>query len=109
MGVCNPPNEGEWKSDRRANGSVPLTGSASPIEPNEMRGGDRRAGSYPQGGQASSINPPNNMGGDRRGFSRDGEMPVAVEPGKGAVPVNPGIAGVYRAMSMPVAEVGRAK
>jgi len=92
-GVVKPPNEGEWKSDRRA-GSYPLAGSASPVNPpNEAKGGDWRMGSYPLGGQASPVMPPNQTGGDRRGGSLAFPTPTAIEPGKGAVPVNPGIAG----------------
>jgi len=108
-GVVKPPNEGEFKSDRRANGFLPLAGEASTVKPsNEARpGGDRRMGSFPLAGGASPINPPNQTGGDRRGYSSDEEMPAAVEPGKGAVPVNPGIGG--RIGSMPVVDMAPPK
>jgi len=74
--------------------SGPQPREASPVRPpNEARGGDWRAGSYPLAGEASPVRPPNNMGGDRRGYSDDRMPPTATEPGKGAVPVNPGLAG----------------
>jgi len=89
--VVKPPNEDRWKrSDERENGFLSLADQASPVNgPNQTRPGDWRGGSYPLGGSGSPISPPNNMGGDRRGYSSDGEMPAAVEPGKGAIAINP--------------------
>jgi len=87
-GVVKPSND-EMKAP--IGSSAGLGREASPVDPpNEARGGDWRAGSYPLAGGASPVNPPNNMGGDRRGFSSDNMPATAVEPGKGAVPVNPG-------------------
>jgi hypothetical protein len=92
--VVKPPNEDRWKrDDERENGFLPLAGHASPISPNEMHGGDRRAGSYPLGGQASPVMPPNQTGGDRRVGSLAFPTPTAIEPGRRAVPVNPGLVG----------------
>lgn len=96
------PNETAFSTDRRMNGSVPLAGRPSPIEPNERRGGDRKAnGSVSLAGQASPIQR-NHM--IPTGNSGQPHLPVTTEPGKGAVPVNPGIAG-----TMPVAEMARAR
>jgi len=100
------PNQGgKFDSDKRADGFLPLTGSPSPIQRNEGAGGDRRGGSYPLAGSASPINPPNAKG-DMRGGSLAFETPTAIEPGKGAVPVNPGIAGIG---TMPVSVMNRGK
>jgi hypothetical protein len=83
------PNEGEFSSDRRANGYLPLTESASPVNPPNDAARDRRGGSANLAGGMSPINPPN------LSKFRDGDKgmtPVpgsAVEPGKGAIPVNP--------------------
>jgi len=79
----------EFGTDQRANGFLPLADRGSTVRGSDYGAGDRRGGSYPLGGSASPISPPNQMGGDRRGYSSDGQMPAAVEPGKGAVAVNP--------------------
>lgn len=111
MGVCNPPNEGEFKTDRRANSFASLAEEGSPVDPpNDGEfSTDRRMGSYPLSESGSPINPPNNTGGDRRGYSSDRQMPVATEPGKGEIPVNPGIAGVTRIGTMPVSVMSGGK
>jgi hypothetical protein len=111
-GVVKPPNEGEWKNnDARANGFLPLADHPSDCHPpNYGPGGDRRGGSYSLAGEASTVHPSNrSLGGDRRGFSGDAEMPAAVEPGKGAVPVNPFLAGGGMARAMPVADMAEGK
>jgi hypothetical protein len=90
------------------NGFMPLARGASPITRNEGAGGDRKMGSYPLGGGASPINPPDRLG-DRRGYSSDAEMPAAVEPGRGAVPVNPFLAGGGVARSESVADDAKAR
>src|SRR5262249_49766450 len=88
------PNEGEFSSDRRANGYLPLTESASPVNPPNDAARDRRGGSADLAGGMSPINPPNDSkfrAGDR-GMTAD--APAAVEPGRGQVPVNPfGVSG----------------
>jgi hypothetical protein len=88
------PNEAEFSTDRRANGYLPLTESASPVNSLNDAARDRRGGSADLAGGVSRINPPNESkckGGDR-GYTP--VPPSAVEPGKGQVPVNPfGVSG----------------
>lgn len=106
-GVVKPPNEGEFKSDRRANGYLPLAESASPIEPNERRGGDRRAGSYPLSGGGSPITEAQNRDW-KVGTSSQPNLPSPIEPGKGAVPVNPFQGGMPGGRAMPIADEAKA-
>ena len=107
-GVVKAPNEGEFKTDVRANGFLPLSDTASPIEPNERRGGDRRAGSYPLAGGASPITTAQDRDW-KVGTSSQPNMPVAVEPGKGAVPVNPFQGGMPGGRAMPIADMAKAR
>jgi len=103
--VVKPPNEDRWKrNDERENGFLSLAGGASPVKPpNQADGGDWRAGSFPLAGMASPVKPPNEAdGGDWRGFSSDHEMPAAVEPGRGAIPVNPFLPGGEAARAVPM-------
>jgi len=94
--VVKAPNE-EMRGDRRANGFMPLTESASPVRPpNEEVGGtgahrDRRGGSADLAGGASPITLP-----DHKFKLEDAKMPQppsAFEPGKAAVPVQPFVPG----------------
>jgi hypothetical protein len=98
MAITNVPNENQWKTDRR-NGSFPLTESVSPCRPpneGEWKTGHSN-GSFPLGQMASPINPPN--AGEKwdatKAAAEHAKMntPAAVEPGKSAVPVSPGVAG----------------
>ncbi len=91
------------------NGFMPLSRDGSPITRNPGAGGDRRAGSFPLAGGASPINPPNQTGGNRHGYSSDDEMPAAVEPGRGAVPVNPFLAGGGVARSTAISDEAKAR
>jgi len=95
--VVKAPNETDLGSaahrDRRANGYMPLTESASPVKPSNEPGpgGDRRGGSANLAGQASPIKTP-----DHRFNLEDAKMPQppsAFEPGKGSVPVQPFVPG----------------
>jgi hypothetical protein len=88
-----PPNEGEFKRDRRDNGYLPLTGASSPVATanlSRFRHGDP-GGSADLTRLASPVAPPNER-------LREGDpgytvlAPAAVEPGKGAVPVSPFLA-----------------
>ena len=91
------------------NGFLGLGGGAGSVNPpNTGAGGDHRAGSFPLGGSGSPVNPPNN----RRFSVGDVEMPQpasAIEPGKGAVPVNPFLPGGAVAHSLPVADMAPRK
>jgi hypothetical protein len=109
-GVVKGSNQECCGGDRRANGFMGLAGGASTVHPsNETSpGGDRRGGSFPLGGGAAAIHPP-----DHR-FSVESGVPGAMsvgaeEPGKGAVPVNPFLAGGAAARSMPVSDMAKAK
>jgi hypothetical protein len=98
--AITPPND-EKKAP--ISSSAGLGRGGSPIQRNEGAGGDRRMGSYPLGGSASPIERNRDI---PTGCSDDPNLPVAVEPGKGAVPVNPGIGGIG---TMPVAVMSRGK
>jgi len=79
--------------DRRANGFMPLTESASPIYPANIATvrGDRRGGSADLAELASPVKTP-----DHRFNVEEAKMPQppsAFEPGKGAIPVNPFVPG----------------
>jgi hypothetical protein len=92
-GVVKPPNEGDFKRDRRTNGYLPLSGAEPPVAaPNLSRfmHGDT-GGSAVLARQASPVIPANAklVDGDP-GYTSQPDS--AVEPGKGAVPVNPFLA-----------------
>jgi hypothetical protein len=89
-GVLQPPNQ-EHRGDRRANGFVPLMDTPGVIHPFDgQQGGDRRNGTSLLNSEPSPVHPP-----DHR-FHVDGlimrEDPCAVEPGRGAIPVEPTMA-----------------
>jgi hypothetical protein len=85
-GVVQPPNEARPGGNRANNGYLPLASAAGPdLSPH--RGGDRCKGSAPLGRTASPVHPP-----DHRFDVDKAKMPQppsAIEPGKGAIPVNP--------------------
>jgi hypothetical protein len=87
------------------NGFLGLGGAAGTVHPaNQGAGGDHRNGSFSLGSSGSPINPPNM----RRFSVGDVEMPEpasAIEPGKGAVPVNPFLPGGAAARSLPVSDM----
>ena len=99
--VVKPPNEGDFKGDRRTNGFLPLSGSGSPVTASNLSRfmhGDA-GGSADLARHASPVVPANArfVDGDP-GYTSQPDS--AVEPGKGAVPVNPFLAsgpGVARA------------
>jgi hypothetical protein len=106
-GVVKPPNEGEFSSNKANNGFMPLSRDASPCRPpNEtIKDGDP-GGSFSLAKMASPVNPPN-MGlkdGDPGYTPRPGS---AVEPGKGAVPVNPFLVSGGIRPAMPVADMAK--
>jgi len=110
--IVKPPNEGLFKTNDKANGYMPLAGGASTTHPpnQHLRDGDPGS-SANLARQASTVRPPNEAlkDGDP-GFSMPWTPPGVVEPGKGAVPVNPftpGGPGLSR--SMPVSDMGIAK
>jgi hypothetical protein len=108
-GVVKPPNESQFKSDRRNNGVLTLGGAVrgTADEPNLSRfmHGD-------PGGSADLARRPSEVGplpnetrfrdGDK-GLSADDAMPFPDMPGRGAVPVNPFLAsgGVAQAHPSP--------
>ena len=94
-GVVKPPNEGEWKSDRRNNGYLPLTGAPKGTgdEPNlsKFMHGDPGGSSGLVRSAPAIPSTPNDgqfRDGDK-GLSADAPTAVASMPGRGAVPVNP--------------------
>ena len=86
-GLVNPPNQAGPGGNRAGHSYLPLGGSEQPgIRPHHD-GGDRRHGCVPLGGMGSPVNPP-----DHRFDVGTAKMPQpasAVEPGRGAIPVNP--------------------
>jgi hypothetical protein len=92
-GVVKPPNEGEFKRDRRTNSFLPLSGAGSPVTaPNVSRFVHAEAGGSADLARRASPVVPSNMrlvDGDPGYTSQPNS---AVEPGKGAVPVNPFLA-----------------
>jgi hypothetical protein len=109
MPITNAPNNTD-KTARAANSFASLGKSASPVNPpNAGAGGDHRMGSYPLSGQASPVQPPNHRFDWDMADAKMPQPASAIEPGKGAVPVNPGIGGVTRAMPIPDMASKRAK
>jgi len=103
-GVVKPPNEAGPGGNRASNSYVPLGGAAGP-ELACDRGGDRRRGCVPLGGVASPMHPPGH-----RFDVDDAKMPQppsAVEPGKGAIPVNPREAVGRSGRAAPELEIAR--
>ena len=104
-GVVKPPNETDFKGDCRTNGFLPLSPEQSPVTASNLsrsRHG-KAGGSADLARHASPVIPANAklVAGD------PGYTPAcasAVEPGKGAVPVNPVLAsGQGLARSIPIA------
>jgi hypothetical protein len=90
--MTNIPNNGEFSTNRANNGFLPLTKGASPVNPPNNAAGDRRGGSSSLAGAASPVNPPNDgrfANGDKGTSGPASANPSAMEPGRGAVPVNP--------------------
>ena len=91
-GVVKAPNQGEFSTDRRSNGFLPLTpgpGSIPSTNLSRFMHGDA-GGSADMTRQGTPISPPN-AGVFKAGDvgRTDQAAPAAVQPGKGAVPVNP--------------------
>ncbi|HEV3343939.1 MAG TPA: hypothetical protein VG125_26430 [Pirellulales bacterium] len=87
------PNEGKFSSNKAANSYNPLSRSASPVNPPNDAAGDRRGGTASLAGGMSPVKPPNARlkDGDTGATPHAG---AAMQPGKGAVPVNPfGVSG----------------
>jgi hypothetical protein len=85
--VVVPPNETGPSGNRANNGFLSLSGVAgSGIAPNNGLG-DRRNGSAPLGGKASPVHPPNHR--FDVGMAKMPQPPSAIEPGRGAIPINP--------------------
>jgi hypothetical protein len=84
--VIVPPNEAGAGGNRANNGYLPLADAKGSVLPLN-HGGDRRNGSAPQGGIPSPVH----LHDHRFDVSRAKmpQPPSAIEPGKGAIPVNP--------------------
>ena len=110
--VVKPPNESTFKSrdgDKR-NSYMGLTPGASTAKPSNERFKDGDPGfSGFSAREGSPVKPPNERlkDGDP-GYSAP-FMPATVEPGRGAVPVNPFMAGGVAVKSMPVSDMAKAK
>jgi hypothetical protein len=86
-GVVQPSNVAGLGGSRATNGYLPLVGSASPLPPGGLGCGDRRNGSFPIGRIASPVHPPESRFDVET--AKMPQPPSAIEPGKGAIPVNP--------------------
>jgi hypothetical protein len=86
-GVIKPPNEARPGGNRATNSYLPLGGAAGPRLSCDRDGGDRRRGRAPLGGIASPIHPPDHTFDVK--IAKMPQPPSAIEPGKGAIPVNP--------------------
>ena len=109
-GGVKPANIPGAAGDRRNNGFLPLSGQAATVHPsNRGPGGDRRDGSFPLGGGAPAIRD------DQKRFNVDevlaAQKPMdwPMEPGKGAVPVNPFMPGGAAARATQVADDAKAR
>jgi hypothetical protein len=96
MGIIKGSNIEGPGGDRRNNGFLPLGGGAPTVHPANRAGagGDRRMGSFPLGASGSlGVTPPNDAqfarGAGDKGMSSKPDRAVAVEPGKGLIPVQP--------------------
>ncbi len=92
-GVVKPPNE-DYKGNHRSNGFLPLTSTTSPVTPTNlsrfMHGDAGGSGSLAR--QSSEVPETNRrFDVDKVGNSQFNVFPV--EPGRGAVPVNPFVPG----------------
>jgi hypothetical protein len=86
-GAVRPPNEAGPGGNRANHSYLPLAGTAGPDPFSHHSGGDCRKGSAPLGGLVCPVHPP-----DHRfdvGTAKMPQPPSAIEPGKGAIPVNP--------------------
>jgi hypothetical protein len=108
-GVVKGSNQEGAGGDRRNNGFMPLSGGAATVHPaNVAAGGDRRNGSFPLGATGGTITPPNHK--FDVGMVKMPQPESAIEPGKGAVPVNPFLPGGAAArVAGQVADEGKAK
>ena len=88
-GVVKPSNDEGRMGDKRANGFLSLGGGASTVHPsNEQTArGDKRMGSFPLSESMGAVRPPNHE--FQVGMAKMPQPNSAIEPGKGAVPVNP--------------------
>jgi hypothetical protein len=92
-GVVKPPNQGDFKGDQRTNGFLPLSGAGLPVTlsnlSRSMRGD--AGGSADLARHASPVIPANaRLADGDPGYTSQPDS--AVEPGKGAIPINPFLA-----------------
>jgi hypothetical protein len=108
--VVKPANETGRAGARAKNGFLPLSGEPPATHPSNEPGarGDRRGGSADLTPLASPVRVP-----DHRFNVENAKMPQpssAIEPGKGAVPVNPPVASTGRASRInSVADMAKSK
>lgn len=109
-GVVQPPNLGTFSSNRAANGFSPLTRQMSTVKPANA---DIRDGN--PGGSSDLTRQPSQVQGSNHRFQVDnvGNSQInnfPVQPGQGAVPVNPFLAsGPGLARAMPIADEAKAR
>jgi len=87
-GVVKPPNEAGPGGNRAHNGYLPLGGTAGPLPPAGLVGGNRLNGSSPLGEIASPVHLPSQRFDVET--AKMPQPPSAIEPGKGAIPVESG-------------------
>ncbi len=87
-GVVRPPNQPSAAGNGANNSYLPLSRGTGGVKPsNYGAGGDRRDGSMPLNALPSPVQPPNHR--FDVGMAKMPQPPSVIEPGKGAVPVNP--------------------
>jgi hypothetical protein len=87
-GVVRPPNQPGTAGNGANNSYLPLDRKSGAVNhPIYRSGGDRPGGSADLAGQPSPVTPPNHRFDVR--LAKMPQPPSAIEPGKGAVPVNP--------------------
>ena len=97
-GVVKGSNMESPAGNMKNNGFLPLGGGAGTVHPSNMGlGGDKRYGSFPLSASGAGITPPNHRFDVGKVDMPDSRS--AVEPGKGAVPVNPFLPGGAAARS----------
>ena len=110
-GVVRGSNKEGPGGDLRNNGFLGLAGGASTVHPANRSGPGAATAATARSRSAcgaSPINPPNN----RRFEVGDVEMPQpesAIEPGRGADPVNPFLGSGAAAKAMPVSDMAKGK
>ncbi len=86
--IVTPPNETGTGGNRAKNGYLPLAGATGSVLPINHGGGDRRHGAAPARRYGKPCETARIIG-STSAHAKMPQPPSAIEPGKGAIPVNP--------------------